>query len=165
MSTKRVKATKLTVSLPFNLGQIEFQPDEVQQKAAWELYVELSTRIAMQPLGPDEGMLREALSSLHSIFNVTREILKNAGPSVAKGPNSLGAIAIEVLNVGLRPFLAKWHPLLLDYEGQRLAAVSARDHERNWERNSDLRHALANLQEQMIIYSKALALIAGITAG
>jgi len=78
--------------------------------------VELTTRIAVQPLNPEEGLLREALSSLYSIFGVTREILHKAGPSVAKGPNSFGPVAIEVLNKGLRPFLAKWHPLLFTHE-------------------------------------------------
>jgi hypothetical protein len=162
MSRKQIKATKLVVGLPFNLGQLEFEPDEVQQKAAWELYVELSTRIAVQPLDPDEGILREALSSLYTIFGVTREILRKAGPSVAQGPNSFGAIAIEVLNKGVRPFLTKWHPLLLAHEQRRSPEVDARDHERSWERASELRKDLVELQEQMRIYADALAKIAGI---
>lgn len=162
MSRKQIKATKLVVGLPFNLGQLEFEPDEVQQKAAWELYVELSTRVAVQPLAPDEGILREAISSLYSIFGVTREILRKAGPSVAQGPNSFGAIAIEVLNKGVRPFLTKWHPLLLAHEQRRSPEVDARDHERSWERASELRKELIELQEQMRIYAEALAKIAGI---
>jgi hypothetical protein len=162
MTKKQVKATKLTVNLPFNLGQLELEPDEVQQKAAWELYVELSTRIAVQPLGPDEGLMREALSSLYSIFSVTREILRKAGPAVAQGQNSLGAVAIEVLNQGIRPFLAQWHPLLLAYEQKRPPEVDARAHERGWDKADELRQALADLQAQMRIYTEALARIAGI---
>lgn len=163
MAKKKVKATKLTVGLPFNLGQLEFEPDEVQQRAAWELYVELTTRIAVQPLGPDEGLMREALSSLYSIFGVTREILRQAGPSVAQGPNSFGPVAIEVLNKGLRPFLAKWHPLLLAHEQKRQSEVSARDHERSWDKVSEFRKELAKVQEQMMIYAEALGKIAGVT--
>jgi len=37
MAKKKVKPTKFTVSLPFGLGQLEFEPDEAQQRAAWEL--------------------------------------------------------------------------------------------------------------------------------
>lgn len=165
MTNKKVKATKLVVRLPFNLGQLEFEPDEVQQRAAWELYVELSTRIAVQPLGPDEGLLREALSSLYSIFSATREILRKAGPSVAQGPNSFGAVAIEVLNKGIRPFLTKWHPLLLIHEQKCPAGVSAREHERAWEKAPELRQELAELQEQMMIYAEALVRIAGVSTG
>lgn len=162
MTRKRVKATKLTVGLPFNLGQLEFEPDEVQQRAAWELYVELTTRVAVQSLGPDEGLMREAMSSLYSIFGVTREILRAAGPSVAQGPNSFGPVAIEVLNKGLRPFLAKWHPLLFTHEQKRRAEISAHDHERTWEEAAELRKELAKMQEQMMIYAAALGEIAGV---
>lgn len=161
--TKKIKATKLTVGLPFELGKLEFEPDEVQQQAAWELYVEVSTRIAVQPLDPEEGLMREALSSLHNVFSATREILRRAGPSVAQGPNSLGAVAIEVLNIGLRPFLAKWHPLLLAYEQQRPPGVDPLEHERSWERESELRKELVNLQEQMKVYTEALGKIAGVS--
>lgn len=163
MRKKQVKATKLTVSLPFGLGQLEFEPDEAQQRAAWELYVELTTRIAVQPLKPDEGILREALSSLHEIFVVTRDILRRAGPSVAKGPNSFGAVAIEVLNQGIRPFLSKWHPMLLSYEQKRPPETPFRDHEQAWEQAPLLRQELADFQEQMMIYANALAKIAGVS--
>lgn len=159
---KKVKATKLVVSLPFKLGKIELEPDEAQQRAAWELYVELSTRISVQPLAHNEGLLREALSSLYSIFEITREILRKAGPSVAKGKNSLGPVAIEVLNVGLRPFLVKWHPLLQSYEEERSTGISPYDHEASWDNASELRDELNQLREQMIIYVNALAKIAGI---
>ena len=165
MDKEKIKATKLTVGLPFNLGQLEFEPDETQQRAAWELYVELTTRIAVQPLGPDEGLIREALSSLYNIFGATREILREAGPSVAQGPNSFGPVAIEVLNKGLRPFLTKWYPLLLAYEQKRPEDVSARDHERSWEKASEFRSELAQIQEQMMIYAEALARIAGVKPG
>lgn len=47
--------------------------DRAQQEASWELYVELITRVSMQPLS-DDGLLREALSSLYSLFTETREL-------------------------------------------------------------------------------------------
>ena len=129
MPKKKVKATKLTVNLPFEIGQLEFEPDEIQQRAAWELYVELTTRIAVQPLGPEEGLLREALASLYSLFAATREVLRRAGPSAANGPNSIGPVAVDILNKGLRPFLAKWHPLLQSWEHLRAPTASPIEHE------------------------------------
>jgi hypothetical protein len=162
MAKKNVKATKLSIGLPFNLGQLELEVDEVQQRAAWELYVELTTRIAVQPVDHDEGFMRDALSSIYSIFSATREILRRAGPSVAQGPNSLGPIAIDVLNQGLRPFLRKWHPLLLNYEQKRPSEVSMRDYERDWEKRTEFWHELAKVQEQMMIYADALGEIAGV---
>lgn len=161
-TNKKVKATKLTIGLPFNLGALEFENDEAQQRAAWSLYVELSTRIAIQPLEEGEGILREALTSLYNIFGITRQILREAGPEIARGPQSFGAIAIEVLNRGLRPFLVKWHPLLKSYEEQKPIDKTTLDHERSWEREKELRKELNQVREQMAIYVDALAKISGI---
>jgi len=156
-----IKATKLTVSLPFELGKLEFEPDEVQQRAAWSLYVELTTRIATEPFDPKRGLLREVLNSLYSLFDLTREILREAGPDVAKGPNSFGPVAIDILNKGLRPFTTKWHPSLLAHEQKRPPGVSALEHEQAWEHAQEIQQELAELQEQMKVYADVLAQIAG----
>ncbi len=44
------------------------------------MYVELVTRITVVELKPDEGLLREALNSLYSLFDTTRQILENTDP-------------------------------------------------------------------------------------
>lgn len=159
---KKVKATSLKVGLPFNLGSLEFENDETQQRAAWSLYVELSTRIAVQPLEEGEGVLREALTSLYKVFDITRQILREAGPDIAQGPQSFGAIAIDVLNEGLRPFLVKWHPALKVWEEQKPADKTTLDHERAWQRARELREELNKVREQMGVYVSALAKIAGV---
>ncbi len=159
---KKVKATKLTVGLPFNLGSLEFQDDESQQKAAWSLYVELSTRIAIQPLEENERVLREALTSLYNVFGITRQILREAGPEIAKGPQSFGAVAIDVLNKGLRPLLVKWHPMLKAYEERKPIERTSVEHERLWEHEKELRNEINKVREQMAIYVFVLGKIAGV---
>jgi len=161
-SKKKVKATRLSVGLPFGLGSLDFENDEAQQRAAWSLYVELSTRIAVQPLEEGEGVLREALTSLYRVFDITRQILRETGPDIAQGPQSFGAIAIDVLNKGLRPFMTKWHPMLKVWEEQKPANTTTLDHERNWEHEKELRDELNKVREQMGIYVDALAKIAGL---
>lgn len=54
-----------------------------ERDAAWELYVEVVTRIAVVELKPGEGSLREALSSLSSPFATTRDILRKYGQRLA----------------------------------------------------------------------------------
>ena len=157
-----IKATKISVSLPFELGKLEFEPDEAQQRAAWSLYVELTTRIATESFDLERGLLREALNSLYSLFDLTREILREAGPDVARGPNSFGTIAIDVLNKGLRPFTTKWHPSLLAYERKCSPDVSPLEHEHTWEHAPEMRQELTELQEQMKAYVDVLAQIAGV---
>ncbi len=85
-----------------------------------------------------------------------------AGMFFAKGPQSFGAIAIEVINKGLRPFLVRWHPLLKRYEEQKPLGRTTIDHERQWENEKQLRSELTLVREQMVIYVHALAKIAGV---
>lgn len=87
----------------------EFESNDAIRQAAWALYVEMLTRIAVQPLGEDEGDEKAALASLHSLFETTRQALKEAGP----GSVRFAAVAIPFLNQVLRPLTAKWHPRLI----------------------------------------------------
>jgi hypothetical protein len=154
---------KVSVSLPFGIGSAEWEADSTERNAAWSLYVELVTRIAVQPLEIDQGTVREAMTSLYSLFASTREILKTAGPNVGASNDSVGGIAIAVLNNGLRPFLSKWHPLLQAWEAKRPNDVSSSEHERNWkEQESRLRDELALLCKDLGQYANALATIAGV---
>lgn len=158
----KAKLKKVSVSLPFGIGGAEWEADETEVRAAWSLYVELSTRIAIVPLSEDEGLIREALNSLYSLFSITREILRTSGPSVGGKLPSVGGIAIFVLNKGLRPFLSKWHPLLQHWESMRPNERSPKEHESLYPDIVQLREELRALQSQLSIYCNALAKIAGI---
>ena len=147
--------TQVTVSLPFGLGSASWESDPTERNAAWELYIELVTRIAVQSLEPNVGLAREALNSLYSLFGSTREILRKAGPEVGASKRSVGGIAIAVLNQGLRPFLSKWHPELQEWEAKKNADTSAKAHEQAWAKEPALRQELA-------MYARALAVIAGV---
>ena len=159
---EKAKLTKVKVGLPFGIGEAEWTPDSAERDAAWRLYVELVTRIAVQELPDEHGLLREALASLYTLFGTTREILKDAGPQVGAKIPTIGGLAIRVLNRGLRPFLAKWHPLLLSWEAQRPVDKSASDHENAWQHGKQLRAELAELRKQLASYARALGAAAGV---
>lgn len=74
----------------------------------------------------------------------------------------MGGIAIAVLNNGLRPFLAKWHPLLQAWEARRPVGVSPKEHEQSWSEEPKLRSELEALRGGLEEYAKALAKIAGV---
>ncbi len=155
------KLKKVSVNLPFGIGGAEWEADPTERKAAWALYIELVTRIAIQPLETEQGLLREAFTSLYSLFASTRQILREAGPNVGVSRDSVGGIAIAVLNNGLRPFLSKWHPLLQVWEAQRSPQTSPIEHEQSWEHAMTLRGELEALRRDLEQYAKALAKIAG----
>ena len=150
---------------PVSLGGT-WEPDERETEAAWEMYIELATRISTQALKEDEGILREALSSLHELFPLTREILRRQGPTVArkkgKGDHSFAELAIYVLNYAVRPVLAKWHPLLEEYEAARADEKSVRAHEVEWEHAAELRGVLEELRSVLLDYANLLAAVAGV---
>lgn len=159
-----LKIKKVAFKLPFEIGSVEWDVDRTQSEAAWSLYIELVTRIAVQPLDSDQGLFREAMNSLYSLFGSTRETLKKSGPAVGISKASVGGIAIAVLNNGLRPFLSRWHPALLTWEQKRDAATSPKDHELNWPEENHARRAMNSLREDLSEYADALAVIAGVSA-
>jgi hypothetical protein len=93
----------LKIKLPFLEG--EFRPQDPDRAAAWELYIELLTRITTQYLPPEDGDEEAALQSVFVIFPLTREILRKHG----SGAGEFAKLGIPVLNQIIRPFTAKWH--------------------------------------------------------
>lgn len=165
---KKMKLQSIKVGLDLKVLNVEgtWTPTENEREAAWELYVELVTRISAVELKDKEGIFREALNSLYSIFSITRDILRKYGPDVAipRGENeySFGKLAIMILNYKLRPLLTKWHPLLQGYEAKRKPDISIKEHEDKWERLSELREELDKTRKILMDYSKHLAKVASV---
>jgi hypothetical protein len=162
----RIKEVK--VKIKFGIAEIEgiIVPSKVEQKAAWEIYVELVTRVTVIELGEDQGILREALSSFYTLFETTRDVLKKYGSDLAKhksGKLNLALIAISMLNYGLRPLLSEWHPTLEDYEASRPINVSRKSYEAKWSKNKDLRERISEIRETINHYANLLAEIASIS--
>jgi hypothetical protein len=155
----RLKIRSLSLNLPFGLGGVDLEVSELDARTAWTLYVEYSTRVAVQQLEPGTGSAREALGSLHSLFDTTRTVLREAGPEVGMGPESVGAVAIRILNEGVRPFLVKWHGELA-----RLARSQGADDadESDWAGRAEFDSDLGRVQKELARYVDMLADIAGV---
>jgi hypothetical protein len=148
---------EVTITIP-QLSELRFTVAPDNRLVAWQLFVETATRVSTQSLAPDTGKLREALSSLYSLFQAVRTSLKEARPSRpgGKGP-TVEELGVAMLNRELRPFLSRWHPLLEEWEQQH-----AGEPERSWERNSECRAALTELQHRLDEYSRGFAQLAGL---
>ncbi|MEM9369126.1 MAG: DUF2235 domain-containing protein [Planctomycetota bacterium] len=87
---------------------IEFwSPREADRALAWDIYVELMTRITVQELKDTEGNSQAALTSVYQLFPLSRECMKRHGVDSA---NAATLITL-FLNNRVRWFTAKWHPL------------------------------------------------------
>ena len=125
-------------------AEISFKEDD--QDAAWELYVEMLTRIVTQPLPSEAGDEKTALDSVYALFGITREILRRRGRDTMQ----FSKVAIPVLNQVVRPFSAKWH---------KESLAGAFDCE---SKRKEFREELAALQEELRNYNRMLADIAGV---
>ncbi len=126
--------------------EMEWQPKDEDKTAAWELYIELLTRITTQPLPQQDGVEQSALSSVYSLFGLTREIIKRNG----RGCAEFTKLAIVVLNQIVRPFTARWHRL--SDEGAFKDPAQCQT----------FRHELTALQVQLTRYTQMLGAMAGV---
>lgn len=135
-------------NLKINVGFLsgEFKPMDADRSAAWDLYVELLTRVTTQHLAPNDGDETAALDSIYAIFPLTREILRKHG----SGCGEFAKLAIPVLNQIIRPFTAKWHRL-------SLAGAFAEPAQQQ-----QFRTELSYLQLQLRGYTSALAEMAAV---
>ncbi len=134
--------------LKINIGfmEMEWQPKPEEQQAAWELYIELITRAATQPLGSEEGDEETALHSIASLFQITRELLKQKG----RKAEAFSRIAVVILNQKVRPFTARWHKRI------------ANNQLKTPEEKATFRQELEQIQQVLQGYSAMLADIAAV---
>lgn len=134
------------IKFNFGIAELDFNPEPIDQEAAWELYVELVTRIATQELEVGIGTEEAALKSIHNLFGITRDILKSKGRKCV----AFSKIAIVLLNQFLRPFTSKWH---------KKSSEGAFEHE---EHCDSFRNELSQLQHQLQVFTLMLAKIASV---
>ena len=136
--------TSLKIKTPFL--EADWQPKDKDKDAAWELYIELLTRIATQPLPKEHGDENSALESVHKLFGITREVIMQHGRDCIE----FTKIAILILNQKIRPFTARWHKLMLEggFHKEEL--------------RKEFRSELEELQSVLRTYTKMLSDMAGV---
>lgn len=136
--------TGLKIKTP--ILEMDWSPQEADKDAAWDMYIELLTRIATQPLSDEDGIEQTALESTHKLFDLTRNIIKVHGRDCV----GFARIAIIILNQIIRPFTARWHKPVSEGAFEDPA------------RCRQFREELRELQDKLIRYSQMLAEISGV---
>ena len=126
--------------------EMEWNPSEPDKKAAWDLYIELLTRITTQKLESDHGDEDTALASIFLLFSTTRSIIKDNGKDCIE----FTKLAVVILNQKIRPFTAKWH------------RISVSGGFQDPDKCSEFREELSELQQVLSIYTQMLAQMAGV---
>lgn len=136
--------TSLRIKPPFL--DMEWKPQDEDKSAAWDLYIELLTRITTQKLSGTSGDEDIALKSIYSLFDTTRNVMKSNGRNCIE----FTKIAVVILNQVIRPFTAKWHSLSLEgafKDGNKCL---------------EFRAELSDLQKVLKIYTQMMADMAGV---
>ncbi len=121
-------------------------PTDADRALAWDVYVELQTRIAVQALGEEEGDDATALTSIYTLFPFSREAMQRHGVDCA----NTGALLTAFLNQKVRGFTAKWHKRSVEEQwGQNAVA-----------KHPDFRTALKGLQPALKQLAVALSRLA-----
>ncbi|KUN03913.1 TIR protein [Streptomyces yokosukanensis] len=161
----------VTLALPGSRREalVSAAPSESERMAAFDIQVELVTRIGVQELAPGTGSLREALSSLKSLIDFTRATLHTYSirleQGTADGAATVQSLAYALINGTIRPFTTTWHPRLAAYEARRPADAAPLDHELGWPEASQMRADLAALREPLRRIAEGLAEISGADFG
>lgn len=136
--------SSLKIKTPFL--DMEWKPNDEDKNAAWELYIELLTRVTTQKINDNHGCEESALNSIYSLFPLTREIIKKNGRHCIE----FTKIAVLILNQVVRPFTAKWHKLYLNgaFSDKQQCLI--------------FRKELDELQVILITYTKMLSDMAGV---
>lgn len=144
-------------------------PSESERMAAFDIQVELVTRIGVQELAPGTGSLREALTSLKSLIDFTRATLHTYSIGLergtAGGAPTVQSLAYGLINDVIRPFTSTWHPRLAAYEARCPADVAPLDHETAWPEAERMRSELGALQGPLRRIADGLGGISGADFG
>jgi len=125
--------------------EMEWAPKDSDKDAAWEIYVELMTRVTTQALPEGKGTEVAALASVHSLFSTTRNVLKSHGRDCV----DFSKVAVVILNQVVRPFTSKWH--------KPIASGKMTKSQRK-----EFRAELTKLQKRLVSYTHLVAQIAGV---
>ncbi len=135
--------TSLKINMKF--AEMEFVYTDADEKAAWEMYVEIITRVLSRSLFDESGDEKAALQSIYSLFPTTRELLKTYG----REGQTFSKLAVIILNQIIRPFTTKWHNVLIN---EFL----------NQNHKIEFRNELETLQNELRKYARALAEVANV---
>ena len=122
----------------------DWKPADKDREAAWEIHVELRTRISTQRLHYLDGDEGAALDSLVKLFQVVRDVCRKHGSAAVVTL----AVADLMLNHSLRELTASWHV-------RKLQGKLNPEHLKR-----QFRVELTRVQEQLRIISAVLHILA-----
>ena len=161
--SNKIKCNSVKLSLPSGI-EVEFEAQDIDRKIAWEIFVQIRTRIAAVDFRKNEDSLIRCNESLFTLFKSIREKIESLPVSRITSGNSAALVEfyISILNDGIRPFLTKWHiPVSHFHSTNGDSSLSELEVDKKFvEKNPEILVDMKKLNDRMKDISKVLLKIA-----
>jgi hypothetical protein len=145
-----------------NIGAVQLKPNWEDIQIAHKIWTELVTRKAAIPIDPDNDVIAEVYDSWYALFQRIRQLISDI-PSQCirreKSTQTLVGIAVDTLNLGLRPHLTRWQATYRNWWKQTesdLATKSPQEHQKEFPEYAELIAEMIVVNQQLVQYAGEL---------
>lgn len=162
---RRYEWASVSLNIPFNLGNISYQPRDQDRIVAWKLFVQLKSRKAALPFDEESDVIAELYDSFYELFPITRELLSGLPLSEVGKRAGIADLVLRVQNDGLRPHLTKWQASFRRWwdkaiNDEKNHELSPTQVQRLYPQYGDLVRDLRKMNEELAKYAENLLVIA-----
>lgn len=153
------------ISLGIGGSSITLKPNRADRQIAHKMWVELNTRKIGLQIDFENDVLIEIYSSWYSFFKITRELIKEI-PVEQIGSKSGDVefidLAVDVLNIGLRPHLTLWQARFRCWYDNEIENVDKNKHispqeiQKKFPQYLELKTDLEKVNRRLIYYKEQL---------
>lgn len=144
------------------IGTVKLTPTWEDVQIAHQIWTELVTRKAAVRIDPEHDVICEVYDSWYALFQRVRALVGEVpGRCIRreKSTQEIVRIAIDTLNVGLRPHLTKWAAKYRNWwENTRdaLKDMTPQEHQKQFPQYSELLSELQEVNNRLIQYANEL---------
>lgn len=153
------------IELGIGGSKITLKPNRGDRQVAYKLWVELNTRKIGLQIDFENDVLSETYDSWYAFFKITRELIKEI-PIEQIGSKSGDVefvdLAIDVLNIGLRPHLTLWQARFRRWYDNELENIDKKRYEspqeiqKRFPQYLELETDLEKVNKRLIYYKEQL---------
>ncbi len=143
---------------------IKIRPNYEDLQIAYKLWVEVSTRKIGLEIDFEHDVIVEIYNSWYEFFKITRELIKDIPARKIKKnntTNTLIGVAIDVLNIGMRPHLTKWQARFREWYSHQLeqakgSFIEPQELQKNFPKYDELVEDMKKVNLKLVKYRDVL---------
>ena len=144
------------------IGTVKITPTWEDVQIAHQIWTELVTRKAAVRIDPEHDVICDIYDSWYSLFQRVRMLVGEVpGKCIRreKSTQEIVRVAIDTLNVGLRPHLTKWNARYRNWwenTKEALKDMTPQEHQKQFPAYSELLSEMEEVNDKLIQYANEL---------